>query len=275
MNILVIMTCFNRKEKTEKCIKKLSNGNRNINFTFIVVDDKSKDGTVEMLQSLKTEYKIHIINGNGNLYYSRGMRLGMDYASNVLKKRYNYLLMVNDDVEFYDKCIENLINYSKNKENAVIVGPTCNKNNELTYGAIKYLKNKSVKYRKVDIFEAELNCDTFNANCVLIPYSYFLETGLIDSYYIHSLGDFDYGMLLRRKNYNIYTYSKYVGICENNSIKNTWQDRELSISKRIILKENPKGAPFKQWFYYLRKNFGIVQAIIYGISPYIKIIFKK
>ena len=43
----------------------------------------------------------------------------------------------------------------------------------------------------------------------------------------------------------------------------------------IRLKESVKGAPFKQWFYFLKKNFGIFTAVIHAFTPYIRIILKK
>lgn len=274
MNILVIMTCFNRKDKTEECIKSLSKGNSNLNFTFIVVDDNSQDGTVNMLEELQKIYTIHIIKGDGNLYYSGGMRMGMDYALNNLDGLFDYFLMINDDVEFFESCIERMLSQIQTNK-SVIVGVTCDQEKRLTYGAIKYIKNNSIKYRKVDITEFDLECDTFNANCVLIPYSALKKIGSIDSRYIHALGDFDYGFSLKKNGYIIKTSDRYVGYCDNNSVENTWQDQNLPVIKRIRLKENPKGAPIKYWFYFLHKNFGLVPALVYCVSPFIKIILKR
>lgn len=274
MNILVLLTCFNRREKTEKCIESLSKGNPSINFTFIVVDDNSNDGTIEMLERLRKNHNIHILKGNGNLFYSGGMRMGMDYALKNLEDLFDFFLMVNDDVEFFESCIERMLAQIPTNK-SVIVGATCDKVKRLTYGAIKYKKNNSIKYRKVDITECNLECDTFNANCVLIPYSALKEIGSIDSRYIHALGDFDYGLALKNNGFIIKTSDQYVGYCDNNSVENTWQDKDLSAAKRIKLKENPKGAPLKCWFYFLHKNFGLVPALIYSISPYIKIILKR
>ena len=45
MKIVVVFTCFNRKEKTLKCVERLIEGNKRIDFKFIIVDDGSTDGT--------------------------------------------------------------------------------------------------------------------------------------------------------------------------------------------------------------------------------------
>ena len=97
----------------------------------------------------------------------------------------------------------------------------------------------------------------------------------MDSHYIHSLGDFDYGLELKNNGYSIFSTDEYVGLCNNNSIRNTWNDIDLPIKDRIRLKEDPKGAPIKPWFYYLNKNFNIITAIIGSITPYVRILLKK
>lgn len=70
MRILVIFTCFNRKEKTKECIQTLMNSNKNCNFSFVIVDDGSSDGTWEMLQNMKETTSMFLLKGNGKLFYS-------------------------------------------------------------------------------------------------------------------------------------------------------------------------------------------------------------
>ena len=274
MKIVVVLTCFNRKDKTQKCIQTLVKGNPKVNFSFVVVDDNSNDGTVEILSAMKRYYDIHIIEGEGNLFYSGGMRVAMNFVINNISD-YDYLLMVNDDVEFFDSSIENIVKKARDNSNSIIVGATKNEDGSLSYGAIKYYSKKSVRYRKVGIEESNLKCDTFNANCVLIPYKVFKECGSIDSNYIHSLGDFDYGLSLRNKGCNIYTSNEYVGVCNNNPSKNTWVDNKLTRLQRLRKKEEVKGAPLKPWIYFLRKNFGIKAVIRFGFTPYIRILLGR
>ena len=270
MEILVVFTCFNRKEKTRKCITDLVRENRNCSFTFIAVDDSSTDGTQEMLKGMNREYAIHLVAGDGNLFYSGGMRTGMDYALSECGHDYDYLLMVNDDVEFLNHTIENIISQSKEQNDAVIVGAIRDSKGNLSYSAVKY--TKGIKYRKVTTQEWKLEADTFNANCVLIPYKAFLDVGSMDVHFVHSLGDFDYGLMLKRRGFKIHVSKDYVGICENNPSNNSWTDKTLSRKERLKKKQSPKGAPAKQWFYYLKKNFGLITALKGTVTPYIRIL---
>ena len=61
--------------------------------------------------------------------------------------------------------------------------------------------------------------------------------------YIHSLGDFDYGLSLKRNGYMIHPSRSYVGICNNNPLNGTWTDSSLSrkerVKKRNILRVLP------------------------------------
>ncbi|PEX10219.1 glucosyl transferase [Priestia megaterium] len=269
--ILVILTCFNRKEKTIKCINSLSNGNKKLEFLFIVVDDNSKDGTVESLNTLPQD--ITILSGDGNLYWAGGMRKGIEYC-HYNKVKCDYVLYVNDDVDFYNGSIEKLVKQEDNKE-VVIVGATSNNVGELTYGALKHNGGRAKGlYSPVQPSSKE-QCDTFNMNCVLMPKIIFDKMGNLDNVYHHALADLDYGFRISKSGYGIYISENYVGICENNPIKGTWKDDSLKRVQRLKIKESIKGAPFKPWFYYLKKNFGLMAAVKYSLSPYVRILMGK
>lgn len=273
MKITVVLTCFNRKEKTLECVERLVNGNKTIDFRFVIVDDGSTDGTEEALKSCEYVSLLDVLKTEGNCYYSGGMHRGMKHILNKAEKA-DYLLMVNDDVKFYDGSIEQLVQQSAKKDNAVIVGATCDDGGQQTYGAVLYHGGFSVRYRAV-MKEENVPCDTFNANCVLIPYSLFEKAGAMDENYVHSLGDFDYGLSLKRNKAKIYSSENFVGVCNRNSVKGTWMDRSLPLKQRLKLKESAKGAPAKQWFYFLKKNFGISKAFVFTITPYINLVLGR
>ncbi len=83
ISILGLMTCFNRKEKTVRAIKNLIQGNPDIDFSFVVADDASTDGTSQALQEF---FQVTVLSGNGSLFYSGGMRLAIDYAKKAGKQ---------------------------------------------------------------------------------------------------------------------------------------------------------------------------------------------
>ena len=275
-DVTVILTCHNRCGKTVSCIRSLAQKNKAARLRFIVVDDNSTDKTLEALKELSDKgICIELIRGSGELYYSGGMRLGMEKAKK--EAGFDHCLMVNDDVSFFDGCVDRMLEFHesfvKNGKETVIIGCTCSEGGELTYGGVKYT-GRGVKYRQVGPGE-DIDCDTFNANCVLIPKDVFENADIIDPVYVHSLGDFDYGLSLSRKGIHLRTFSGFAGSCEKNPDKNTWTDRSLGRRQRLKAKESIKGAPFKQWFYFLKKNFGYTEAFLHAFTPYIRIALNR
>ncbi len=268
--ITVIFTCHNRKEMTLRCVESLSEGNPNCELRFIVVDDGSTDGTTDELKELQESYRICLIKGDGNLYYSGGMRVGMERAREEGYRDTEYILLVNDDVDFYAGAIEQLIAQSREQGDACIVGAVQTATGEQSYGAIRY--TRGIRYEMLRVDQWKELADTFGGNCVLIPHGDFVRTEGIDACYLHTLGDFDYGLQLKRNGVRIHSSKEFVGICEKNSVQGTWMDRSLSVRERIQKKEAPKGAPSKQWFHYLKKNLGMKYAVVHTITPYIKIL---
>lgn len=268
VKITVILTCFNRKDKTINCINKLIN-NRAI-IDFIVIDDNSSDGTAEVLTTIKS---VEVFKGTGNLYWSRGMHVGIEKYLNRENKS-DYVMLVNDDVDFKAGIVDRMVQFN-NESTEVLVGATCGSNGEFTYGGMKLnVPCKKDIYHHVMI-DDDLECDTFNCNCVLFPDEIIRKIGNFDSHYTHSLADIDYGFMVKRGGFMIKTTNFYVGICNTNSTVGTWKDNSLSRIQRIRKKESVKGAPFKEWFYFLNKNFGIFYALKYSITPYLKILMGR
>lgn len=269
--IAVLLTCYNRKNKTINCIKTLAEGNSKVDMRFVVVDDNSTDGTQDAL--LELPYKIKLIPGSGNLYWGGGMRHAMNFT---MKKVDNidYVLLVNDDVSFYANAIEKMLDEIETSQADVVVGACKDHNGNLSYGGVK---KKSKIFAKFDHVEpgSDKQCDTFNGNCVLIRRDVFKEAGLIDKELKHSMGDYDYGMTIKRKGYTIISSSEYVGECDDNAIAGTWQDRSLSRKERLKLKETTKGLPRKDWYYFVKKNYGVLSAMYHSATPYIKIMIKR
>ena len=268
-SVLGLMTCYNRREKTLRALENLIQGNPEITFSFMIAEDGSSDGTYE---ELTKNPQIKVIRGNGSWFYSGGMRAVIGEAKKE-KPHYDYCLLFNDDVDFQESAIEHLC---QKDADYIWVGPTSDEDGTPSYGGVI----KTSKWRpNPEIIMADNSqgreCDTFNANCVLIPWDIFVELDNIDEVYTHSMGDFDYGFSARRKGYTIKVSNEFVGICPDNPVESSWRNTQLPRKERLRKKESPKGLPGREWFYYLKKNYNVVTAIVYSIIPYIRIVLKK
>lgn len=268
--ILAIFTCYNRKEKTLKCLDLLIQGNPETKFSFIAVDDCSSDGTGIALSRYQN---IRVIKGTGSCYYSGGMRLGILYAKTCCDA-YDWILLFNDDVDFFPHAIEKLEAYG-DRRHEIVVGATCDAHKALSYGGVLKTSKYMPSFQIVMSGEKKIFCDTFNANCVLLPTEIFKSLPNIDRHFTHSMGDFDYGLEAARRGIPIAVSDFFVGTCPDNPLARSWRDTSLTRKERLKRKETPKGLPYREWFYFINKHYGILSACINSIIPYIKILIKK
>lgn len=263
MKILAIFTCYNRRVLTKQSMELLAQ-NEKVTFDYVVVNDGSTDGTAEMLAQMP--YEIDLLNGDGGLFWNRGMHMAIEHAKKV-HPDYEYYMLMNDDTKFVPGIFDEMLPHLK--KDTVMVGAMCDDDGRMSYGGIKYVQG--IKYKKYGPEAVDMNFDTFNANCAVIPHDIFMQVS-IDPYYQHSIGDFDYGLAIHKLGYDIHIFPKFVGQCNDGSLKGTWQDETLPRFERIRLKEGRKGLPFKDWFHFLHKNFGLGTAVVRSITPYIRII---
>lgn len=80
-SIAVLLTVHNRKEKTLRCLQNLFKQEIPADYLIDVylTDDGCTDGTPE---AIRAQYpQVHIIKGNGNLFWNRGMYTAWEAAT--------------------------------------------------------------------------------------------------------------------------------------------------------------------------------------------------
>lgn len=271
--LAVIMTCFNRHQTTLACLRALHQQTKpsDLNFDVYLTDDGSSDGTAD---AVKAEYpNICILQGDGNLFWVGGMRLAFATA---IQKNYDYYLWLNDDTILEQDTLKRLFKIHQElsedgREKSIVVGTTKDAlTGKASYGgSIKSQKWYSNKYNFLGSTEVLQECDTFFGNCVLIPRAVVQKVGNIDSAFIHSMGDTDYGLRARKKGCAIWVAPGYVGTCSKNSIRNSWVDTNLTVTERLKKVIHVKAFPLKPWTVFCRRHSGIFW-FIYWILPYIR-----
>lgn len=269
-SVSVIMTCFNRKNKTSICLNSLKRQIGMPYFDLYVCDDGSTDGTSEVVRSIYPKAKI--IKGTGKLFWSKGMHVAMEAA---VKHGYDYYLMINDDVEFFETMWQTMFKpFADGKNTIAVAGCTTSKENEkqITYGGqlmvktlFNYYMGPKIKLCK----EKNLECDVANWNCFLIDAYVQRKIGLIDNTYEHALGDYDYCLLMRKSKMKILITTDFIGYCEVNAKRGTYLDKSLPRKVRIQKMNAANGFPFRSWFYFVNKHYGKYK-FRSAISPYLK-----
>ncbi|MGB9882925.1 MAG: glycosyltransferase family 2 protein [Microgenomates group bacterium] len=103
----IVIVSFNTKNITKKCLIYLKNNFKKypISYEVIVVDNGSKDGSVEMLKKMRNKWKeLKLIISKTNLGFCKGNNLGLKKANG------KYILYLNSDVMVKDLDFNDLIN---------------------------------------------------------------------------------------------------------------------------------------------------------------------
>lgn len=268
-SIAVLLTVYNRKQKTLSCLhnlfqQKLPDG---YELNVYLTNDGCTDGTAD---AVRIQYPaVHIIQGNGALYWNRGMYIAWKTATK--NNNYDYYLWLNDDTNLLEDVLYKMLIAAEQKGGtSIIVGITRSAYQETTtYGG--YMKGKLLNPNGT----LQL-CETFNGNCVLIPKYVYEIIGNLDWTYRHAIGDLDYGYRATRKGICSFVTASYVGICEKNSKLPAWACKEVPFFKRIKNLYSPLGyADPISFFYFDIKNFGVFTAVKHFITIHIRLLFPN
>jgi GT2 family glycosyltransferase len=265
MIISVLITCHNRKNKTLKCLENLYN-QKGINITFVIhvflVNDGSVDGTREDVTQRFPLVKI--IDGDGNLFWNRGMLLAWQTA--LLEVKSDYYLWLNDDTYLFQDAVISVL--SDIRPNSIICGVTCSENSNkiTTYGGFKNYGNCPLSPNG---FLQE--CDFCNGNFVLIDANVVNLIGLLDPKFQHALGDFDYSMRAKKSNISLTVSRQFVGTCETHEDVPIWSNPAFTIVKRIKNLYSPlSGCNPIEFFYFDKLHNGIINGIKHFLSIHLR-----
>lgn len=116
---IILIPIHNRKKITLNCLSHLQNIGDLDNYQVVIIDDGSSDGTKEAIENKFPQVKI--LNGNGNLWWTGAIALGMTYA---LKQKAQYIFWLNDDCLPVADSIFKMQKFLQNYPQA-IVGASC------------------------------------------------------------------------------------------------------------------------------------------------------
>lgn len=273
-SLAVLITCFNRREHTLGCLERLYEQARGENaklfeMTVILVDDGSTDGTAKAVRWMFPE--VFLLEGDGTLYWNRGMHRAFAYA---LEQKADYYLWLNDDTMLFPDALQRLWSSMQELERlgttAIVAGSTCDDaTGQLSYGGMRWRGDWLRQPMPVEPGTEPVACDTMNGNCTLIPHRIASVLGNLDPAFQHSFGDFDYGFRARTAGFPIYLAPGFFGTCSDNRQQGTWRDPKAGFRKRWQHLNSAKGSPFRQWSLYCRRHLGPLWPL-YAVSPYVK-----
>lgn len=265
MRFAVLITCFNRVEKTLNCLRHLYAARLMYDCKFDVWlnDDGCTDGTSEKVS--KDFSAVNIIKGSGHDYWCGGMRRAWKAASECFD--YDGYLWLNDDTVLRDDAFE-IILTQRCKED-ILVGAVCDGNGKATYGG-----ETEKGFVVPDGTWQKLR--QMNGNIVWVPKAVFKKLGNFDIHWTHAYGDGDYSRTASEKGIGVYLTPAFVGTCDKNEHVVDWRNPSMPLIKRLKSLYSPLGyAEPAKMFRYCLKHDGLLHAIKLVLSNHITALWPR
>lgn len=284
----IILVNYNGAKYNKECIDSIKNSTYK-NYEIIVVDNASKDNSVELL---KRDFNdLTIIESKENLGFSGGNNLGIAYA---LKNNCEFILLLNNDTKIENNMLENMINVSI-KNNKAVISPKIyyydNKDIIWSAGARMFWKRgipaqngineiDSGKYNMLDEVDIATGC------CLLIHKDIVNKVGLLSLDYFLYYEDTDYIMRVREKGFKVLydpTSVMYHKVSASTGGEESENYIYYNTRNRLIFnnKFNKKNKVYylsyfvltrivKMFKWLIKGKFNLINATICGIKDYIQ-----
>jgi N-acetylglucosaminyl-diphospho-decaprenol L-rhamnosyltransferase len=213
------------------------------NFTIIVVDDGSTDGTSALIQAKFSE--VHLLAGDGNLWWTGATNLGIRHAL-AQAQEHDAILIINDDIEVDPGYLESLFHVWQATPNALIGSVVVDlKSPEVIYDGGRIVNWWIATMRTLNV--DKLLSDFDKDHCVevsfltgwgtLIPVRVFRDIGLFDERHFQQCGDQELPIRAKNRGYRLLvTYAAIVRLHSD-------QAADINTAATYSLKD------FKEYFF--------------------------
>ena len=253
MKIAVLLTTYNRREKTVACLQslraqKLSAG---VQLDVFLTDDASSDGTAAAVKEVFPE--AHVFHGPGSFYWAGGMRHTWREA---IKHRPDYYLLLNDDTTLNENSIDVLLkNCATGEVPSICIGSTCdNDSGKISYGGWKLEGRGTWKSNRIHSATTYLDCDFGNANIMLVSHVIVERIGILADHFTHSLADYDYTLKAKKAGFKVQVAPGFLGTCTDDHGQN-WKSSNTTLKERIQYLKSPKGLAYKEYLRFIKDHF--------------------
>jgi GT2 family glycosyltransferase len=238
MKLSILVPVFNNLNFTKKCLTNLKHEIDqtkvdDLSLDIVVINDGSTDNTASWVKANHPE--VHLLKGDGNLWWSGGINKGVVYSLDELNA--DYILWWNNDILAKENYFNKLYNILKtNSTNTLIGSKIISIKGDQIFGiggifdpvkGIRYMIGNEVPLKK-DIFHEPIEVDWFPGMGTTIHKSVFQKIGLVDEKNFpqyHGDSDFTY-----RARINGYKLIAYPSLLIENDMENTGLEHEDSFN---------------------------------------------
>ena len=271
--IAIIMTVFNRMQKTRECLDSVYgglDGFPEISADLFLTDDGSSDGTRQMLADEFGNRRIRILTGDGSLFWNGGMIKAWKAA--ISHGGYDGYLWLNNDVivkpnlwrELADADGYSLTAYGKH---GIYVGSlTDMSGTRLTYGGFNF-RNKITLSDEFVIPDGSFQtCQCAHGNITYVSSEVVEAMGVFCEKYIHGGTDHAYTYLAHKAGFPLIVLREYVGLCDNDHTGSRAVMADMKLKDRIAFLKSPHGLNLHNTLLFQKRCFPWRYPIVFIMS---------
>lgn len=209
----IILVNYNAEDYTLNTLNSIYKNTHGINYEVIVVDNSSKDGSLESIK--KNFPAVNIINLNYNAGFAKANNEGVKSAIG------QFLLILNNDTHVPEGAIKKLLEIKKHHPEYGIVAPVIlnpDKSYQLSFGKdlhffseifLKFFANKWYQiYYKLKKGKININVDWVTGACFVINHKLYEQINGFDNNFFIYIEDADFGKRIRQLGYKIHLTSE-------------------------------------------------------------------
>lgn len=278
----VIMTVFNRAEKTKACLDSLSESLEGISDMAVdvwITNDGSTDGTALMLDSYSRElFDINILSGDGALFWNAGMIKAWEAA--ICHGNYDGYLWLNNDAVILPNLWKEIMDadaYSKSEfgKGGIYVGSLTDlEGRYLTYGGFSFVNKWTLADKFIIPDGSFQSCECAHGNITYVSSDVVVSMGIFCKGYNHGGADHDYTYLAHKAGFPVFVLREYVGRCDNDHRSNFAILKEMPLKKRIAYLKSPQGLNLHNTLLFQKRCFPWRLPFVW-LSSYAKALFPN
>lgn len=226
MDLSIIIINYNTKDLLLRCLESIKKNTNNLSYEIIVIDNDSKDGSVESIKMINN-FLVKIISNKKNLGFAKANNQGIKIAKG------RYILLLNPDTAVTKGVLAQMIGFMEKSPDVAVVSCAL-KNKDGSFQATggyfptlsrvitwmlfiddiplmdKLIKpfhpmhEKSFIYRGEEFFKKEGERDWVTGACFLVRKEVFDEVGELDEEYFMYTEEVDFCFRVKKKGWKVW-----------------------------------------------------------------------
>jgi GT2 family glycosyltransferase len=198
--VFILILNYNGKHTLAHCLQSVYQL-RYPNFDVVVIDNDSKDGSLEEAKRLFP--RAHFIKNMHNLGFSAGNNVGIRFA---LEKMADYVWLLNNDAKVDRDSLNRLVKVGENYSRTGILSPLIlhskTKNIWFAGGKIDWMTMKAVHVPPQSL-DKPIRTEYISGCAMLVKKEVFREIGLLDEHFFLYYEDADFSLRARYSGFEL------------------------------------------------------------------------